>query len=138
MYTHTHPHTQTYTQTHTHTHTHTHTPTHTPTHTHTHMHTNTHTPHTPTHTHTHTLKNRKKHSYLIEKIRKQATELERNNCKIEFRWIKAHAGHYGDELVDQLAKEAASENDITECYRRIPKSEVLSELNEVSVTKWQS
>jgi hypothetical protein len=35
-------------------------------------------------------------------------------------------------------KEAASNNDITECYKKIPKSEVLSELNEVSVTKWQS
>ena len=57
--------------------------------------------------------------------------MERNNWKIDFRWIKAHAGYYGNEL----AKEAASENDITECYKRIPKSEVLSELNEVSFNK---
>ena len=70
------------------------------------------------------LKNRKKHTYLIEKIRKKVTELERNNWKIDFSWInplntelnpichllallggativvvsrlrvKAHAGHY--------------------------------------------
>jgi hypothetical protein len=37
-----------------------------------------------------------------------------------------------------LLKEAASNNDITECYKKIPKGEVLSELNEVSVRKWQS
>ena len=61
------------------------------------------------------------------------TELERNNWKIDFSWIKAQAGHYGNELMDQLAKKAASNNDITECYKRIPKSEVLSELNEFSV-----
>jgi ribonuclease HI len=65
-------------------------------------------------------------------------ELERNNWKIDFSWIKAHAGHYGNELADQLAKEAASNNDVNECYKNIPKSKVLSELNEVSVTKWQS
>jgi ribonuclease HI len=33
------------------------------------------------------------------------TELERNNWKIDFSWIKAHAGHYGNELADQLAKD---------------------------------
>jgi ribonuclease HI len=60
------------------------------------------------------------------------TELERNNWKIDFSWIKAHAGHYGNELADQLAKEAASNNDISECYQKIPKSEVLCELNEVA------
>ena len=30
------------------------------------------------------LKNRKKHTYLMEKIRKKVTELERNNWKINF------------------------------------------------------
>ena len=80
----------------------------------------------------------KKHAYLIEKIGKKVTELERNNWKIDFSWIKANAGHYGNELVDQLAKEAASNNDITKCCKRSPKSEVLSELNKVSATKWQS
>jgi len=84
------------------------------------------------------LENRKKHAYLIEKIRKKVTELERNNWKIEFSWIRAHAGHYGNELADQPAREAASNNDITECYKRIPKSEVLNELNKFSVTKWQT
>ena len=35
-------------------------------------------------------------------------------------------------------KEAASSNTIDECYNKIPKSEVMGELNELSVKKWQS
>ena len=34
---------------------------------------------------------------------------------------KAHAGHYGNELADKLAKEAARNSDI--CYNKIPESE---------------
>jgi hypothetical protein len=63
--------------------------------------------------------------------------METQNWKIGFRWIKAHAGHHGNELADQLAKEAAISREINECYKRIPKSAVLSELSERSVTKWQ-
>jgi len=57
---------------------------------------------------------------------------------VEFSWIKAHAGHRGNELADQLVKEAASSKTIDECYNRIPKSAVLCELNEQSVKQWQS
>jgi len=39
------------------------------------------------------LKNRKSHKQLIEKIKRKVTELERKNWKIEFNWIKAHARH---------------------------------------------
>jgi len=39
------------------------------------------------------LKNRKNHTYLIEKIRTKVMEMEMQNWKIEFNWIKAHAGH---------------------------------------------
>jgi hypothetical protein len=84
------------------------------------------------------LKNRKNHTYIIEKIRMKMKELEMQNWKIEFSWIKAHAGHHGKELADQLAKEAAPSNGINECYKRIPKSSVLSELSEFNVTKRQS
>ena len=55
-------------------------------------------------------------------------ETEMQNWKIEFSWIKEHAGHQTDELADQLAKEAAADGDIDECYRRIPKSSVIGEL----------
>ena len=61
--------------------------------------------------------------------------MENHKWTIEFNWIKAHAGHQGNELADQLAKEAATSNDINECYSRIPKSTVKSELSELSVKK---
>ena len=41
---------------------------------------------------------------LIEKIRKKVIEMENQNWKIKFNWIKAHAGHHGKELADQTAK----------------------------------
>ena len=81
------------------------------------------------------LKNQKSHKHLIEKIRRKVIELERQNWKIDFNWIKAHAGHQGNELADELAKETNS--DIKVCYDRIPKSAVKSELSENSETKWQ-
>jgi len=40
--------------------------------------------------------------------------LEKENWNIEYTWIKAHAGHYGNELADKLAKEATRKSDI--CY----------------------
>ena len=52
--------------------------------------------------------------------------------------MKAHAGHHGNELADQLAKEAATNNDIVEWYNKNPKSRVKSELSENSVKMWQS
>ena len=65
--------------------------------------------HTYVHTYIHqSLKNTKNHSYLIDEIRKKAITLENHNWRILFTWIKAHAGHYGNELADKLAKEAAS------------------------------
>ena len=55
-------------------------------------------------------------------------EMENQNLKIKFNWIKAHAGHHGNELADQTAKEAAINNDIKEWYTRIPRSTVRREL----------
>jgi ribonuclease HI len=77
------------------------------------------------------LKNWKDHTYLIEKIRTKVKEMEKQNWKIDFNWIKAHAGNHGNELADQLAKEVATSREINECYKRIPKSAVLSELSTV-------
>ena len=51
------------------------------------------------------LKNKKNRNHLIEKIRKKTITLEKENWNIEDTWIKAHAGHYGNELADKLAKE---------------------------------
>jgi len=72
------------------------------------------------------LKNRKNHTYLFETIRKKLLEMENQDWKIEFTWIKAHAGHHGNELADQTAKEAATNSDI-ECYKRLPKSTIRQE-----------
>ena len=43
-----------------------------------------------------------------EQIRTKVIELENQNWNIDFHWVKAHTGNHGNELVDQLAKEAAS------------------------------
>jgi ribonuclease HI len=82
-------------------------------------------------------KQQKKQTHLIEQIRSKVFELEQDEWKVECSWIKAHAGHRGNELADQLAKEAASSRTIDKCYTRFPKSAVLGDLNEQSVNQWQ-
>jgi len=64
-------------------------------------------------------------------------ELENQNWNIDFHWVKVHAGHHGNDLADQLAKEAAASTE-NETYKKIPKSTVIRELNEGSLMKWQS
>jgi hypothetical protein len=41
------------------------------------------------------------------------------------------------KLADTLAKEAATNADLIENYRKVPKSVVQSELSGISVAKWQ-
>jgi ribonuclease HI len=98
--------------------------------------------HTHSHSHTHTqritldsLKNRKNRNYLIEEIRKKTIALEKANWNIEYTWIKAHAGHIGNELADKLAKDATSNSET--CYNKIPKSEIEHQEREKSTDKWQ-
>jgi ribonuclease HI len=55
-------------------------------------------------------------------------EMERNELKVEFSWIKAHAGKEGNELADRLAKEASISCNSEECYNKIPKSAISNEL----------
>jgi ribonuclease HI len=76
------------------------------------------------------LKNRKNHTYLIETVRKKVTEMQKQNWTIDFTWIKARAGHHGNELADKYAKEAATNSDTAKCYKRIPKSAVKRELSD--------
>jgi len=83
------------------------------------------------------LKNSNIHTFLIEEIRRKLTEMGKTNCEIQFSWVKAHVGIQGNELVDTLAKEAATNMDIKESHKKVPKSVVISELGEISVEKWQ-
>jgi ribonuclease HI len=81
------------------------------------------------------LKSRKNRNHIIEKIRKKTIALDIENWNIEYTWIKTYAGHYGNELADKLAKEAARNSDV--CYNTIPKSVIEHQERDNSIEKWQ-
>ena len=66
---------------------------------------------THTHTHIHTSIHTYIHTYIHT--------LEKEKWNIEYTWIKAHAGHYGNELADKLAKKATRNRD--RCYNKSQK-----------------
>ena len=78
----------------------------------------------------HSLKNVNNHSYLIEESRKKMTTLERANWTIEFLWVKAQVGIYGNELAHQLAKAAAENRHTKIAFNRIPLNTLYSEIEE--------
>jgi 3-hydroxyacyl-CoA dehydrogenase len=49
--------------------------------------------------------------------------------------VKAHAGVFGHEIADRLAKEATQIYYVT--YRRIPKSTIKKDTRKESLRKWQ-
>jgi hypothetical protein len=83
------------------------------------------------------LKNSNNHTGFIEEIRRKLTELGKIHWKTQFCWVKTHVGIQGNELADTIPKKAATNADIKESYKKVPKSVVLSELGELSVEKRQ-
>jgi ribonuclease HI len=69
----------------------------------------------------HSLKNSNIHTFFIEDLRRRLTQMKKLDWKIQFSWVKAHVGIQGNELADTLAKEAATNVDIIECYKKVPK-----------------
>jgi hypothetical protein len=77
------------------------------------------------------LKKNTNHTFLIEEIRKTLAAMGTTNWKIQIFCVKGHVGIQGNELVDTLAKEAATNADLIDSYKKDPKSVV------ISVETWQ-
>jgi hypothetical protein len=78
------------------------------------------------------------HTFLVEEIRKKVTSLERSEWRITFSWVRAHAGTYGNETADRLAKEAAQGEGMKLEFTRILKSTLYREAEEEARKKWQN
>jgi ribonuclease HI len=75
---------------------------------------------------------------VVESIRKELRTLEEDGWIVHFTWVKAHDNIPGDELADQLAKEAAGDNSLQTTYHKYPKIAVTRELKGLGLQKWQS
>jgi len=61
------------------------------------------------------------HTFIVEEIGKKLNEMMKTNWNIKLRWVKAHAGIRGNELANTLANEAATNENIKESYKKVPK-----------------
>jgi len=83
------------------------------------------------------LHNANNHAHLAVEIRKKVTSMVKAKWKIKFLWVNAHAGIYGNEMVDRLAKEAARSDGTNYGYSRIRISATYREAAEEAIQKWQ-
>lgn len=79
----------------------------------------------------------KKQNTLIADILKTVHTLQQNMWLIHFSWVKAHIGIAGNEMADNLAKQAANDDTIEIIYRKTPKSTIATEIKEIGIQKWQ-
>jgi ribonuclease HI len=82
------------------------------------------------------LANPRNHQSLVESIRTELRTLEEDGWIVHFTWVKAHDNIPGNELADQLAKEAAVDNSLQTTYHKYPKSAVTRELKGLGLQKW--
>jgi hypothetical protein len=74
---------------------------------------------------------------LIEEIRRKLMEMGKTNWKIQPCWFNTHVGMQGNELAIRIAKEAATNTDIIESYKKVPKKCSDKWTGEISVKKLQ-
>jgi ribonuclease HI len=72
-------------------------------------------------------------TYFIEEIRRKVAEMGEVVWNIQFCWVKAHTRIKGNELASTLAKEAVTNVDIIECYKKV-KAHVRIKGNEIAST----
>ena len=70
---------------------------------------------------------------LVEQIRKGVVTLNKRNWTVVFNWVKAHAGIYGNETADRLAKEATQNQYVT--YSRIAKSAIKKDVRKENIRR---
>jgi hypothetical protein len=101
-----------------------------PTHTCTYIHTS--------YIHLQLLKNQNRHTHLIGQSQERSLKWNSKNGTWNSVGSRHMRGHRGNELADQLVKQAARNKNTDECYNRFPKSAVMCELKEQSVKQWQN
>ncbi|GBM10333.1 hypothetical protein AVEN_131072-1 [Araneus ventricosus] len=60
-----------------------------------------------------------------------------NSHKIRLGWIRAHAGHLGNEKADELAKEAITSTDAAVVTIPLTRNSAKQDLKQRALTKWQ-
>ena len=107
---------------------------HTYTYIHTHIHTHIHTyirTYIRTHAHTHVRTHARTYvrTYILTYVRTYIHT---------YMHTYIYVGIQGNEIAETLAKEAATNTDIKECYKKVPKSVAINELSAISAEKWQT
>lgn len=74
----------------------------------------------------------------VELLRKAVSALKDLGWRVSFRWIKAHNGVFGNELADNLAKEASMDDSIPFRFTKVPISHVEAVGNRIALQRWEA